>query len=105
MPTKTEEDQAFEDRVNELKDEIRKRIIQKEIFEKEQSMALKKTLSRSTTVAKTKENSVIPGVTCDFNGKPLKINQIKKFPKRLLFDANITVPRAPTQVEKSPEKI
>ena len=104
-PAMTEEDHAFEERVNELKDEIRKRTIQKQIFEKEQSAALKKTLSRAATVAKTKENSVIPGVTCDFSGKPLKINTIKKFPKRLLFDANVTIPRAPTQVEKSPEKI
>ena len=47
----------------------------------------------------------MPGVTCDFQGKPLKINQIKKFNKKLLYDANITVPTKPTQVERSPEKI
>ena len=46
----------------------------------------------------TQQTAVIPGVTCDFEGKPLEITQIKKFPKKLLNEAGIKVHEEPAKV-------
>ena len=53
----------------------------------------------------TQQTAVIPGVTCDYEGKPMEITQIKKFPKKLLNEAGIKVHEEPAKVVQSPEKI
>ena len=101
---KTEEDLEHEAKVILLKDEIRKRTIQNEIFaRKETETTRKQSLARMMTAA-GKTESVMPGVTSDFKGAPIEIKQVKNFKKKLLTEANAQM-RETALVVKNPEKI
>ena len=52
-----------------------------------------------------KEDLSSQEVTCDFNGKPLKINKIKNFPKALVNQPKVNLPNRPAVVIRDPHEI
>ena len=99
LPTNplSKEDVEYGEKTSYLKEILRKKMIHHTIFNNAegQEKSATKTIVRKDDL-KSQE------ITCDFNGKPMKINRIKVFSKALVTSPKVDLPKGPPSVIRDP---
>ena len=100
----TPDDTEFSAKTKELQEYLRKKTIHANIFKTIDASAASE---KAGMVYKRKEaNPLASGlVTCDTEGRPLKIEPITKFSKNLTYGAHGEVSDEPAKVIRDPDEI
>ena len=86
-------DQEYHEKTLRLKDYLRKKIIQAQIFgETQEKTYINPKTGASFKIAEKKNPLSTGEITYDDAGKPLKVQKIEKFTKNLVNTAKISIP-------------